>query len=40
MLSSVCIAREVYFFWEGACDQHRTNQHCPYRGQGFTSSLS
>ncbi|CAI9543827.1 unnamed protein product [Staurois parvus] len=33
MLSLVCIAREVFFFffsWESAC-----NQHCPDRGQGF-----
>ncbi|CAI9607815.1 unnamed protein product [Staurois parvus] len=29
MLSLVCIARE------SACDQHRANQHCPDRGQGF-----
>ncbi|CAI9585684.1 unnamed protein product [Staurois parvus] len=37
MLSLVCIAREVFFFfsWESACDQHRANQHCPDRGQGF-----
>ncbi|CAI9591301.1 unnamed protein product [Staurois parvus] len=24
----------VYFFRECACDQHRTNQHCPGRGRG------
>ncbi|CAI9556808.1 unnamed protein product [Staurois parvus] len=37
MLSLVCIAREVLFFfsWESACDQHRANQHCPDRSQGF-----
>ncbi|CAI9550968.1 unnamed protein product, partial [Staurois parvus] len=36
MLSLVSIAREVFFFsWEGAYDQHRANQHCPYIGQGF-----
>ncbi|CAI9555664.1 unnamed protein product [Staurois parvus] len=29
MLSLVCIARE------SACDQHRTNQHCPDTAQGF-----
>ncbi|CAI9555922.1 unnamed protein product [Staurois parvus] len=29
MLSLVCIVRE------NACDQHRANQHCPDRGQGF-----
>ncbi|CAI9532501.1 unnamed protein product [Staurois parvus] len=29
MLSCVCIARK------SACDQHRSNQHCPDRGQGF-----
>ncbi|CAI9532758.1 unnamed protein product [Staurois parvus] len=28
MLSLVCIARS-------ACDQHRANQHCQDRGQGF-----
>ncbi|CAI9542491.1 unnamed protein product [Staurois parvus] len=32
MLSLVCIARENFFSWEGACDQHRANQHCPDRG--------
>ncbi|CAI9573778.1 unnamed protein product [Staurois parvus] len=34
MLSLVCIAREVFFCfsWEGGCDQHRANQHCPDRG--------
>ncbi|CAI9568166.1 unnamed protein product, partial [Staurois parvus] len=31
MLSLVCMAREVVFFWEGACDLHRANQHCPDR---------
>ncbi|CAI9548849.1 unnamed protein product, partial [Staurois parvus] len=37
MLSLVCIARGFFFFfsWESACDQHRANQHCPERGQGF-----
>ncbi|CAI9605743.1 unnamed protein product [Staurois parvus] len=36
MLSLVRIAREVIFFSsEGACDQHRANQHCAYRGQGL-----
>ncbi|CAI9593630.1 unnamed protein product, partial [Staurois parvus] len=36
MLSLVCIARDVFFFfWESACDQYRANQHCPDRGQGF-----
>ncbi|CAI9602075.1 unnamed protein product [Staurois parvus] len=34
MVSLVCIAREVFFSWEGACDQHRANQHCPDRGSG------
>ncbi|CAI9553776.1 unnamed protein product [Staurois parvus] len=35
-LSLVFIAREVFYFsWESACDQHRDNQHCPDRGQGF-----
>ncbi|CAI9614870.1 unnamed protein product [Staurois parvus] len=29
MLSFVCIARESVY------DQHRANQHCPDRGQGF-----
>ncbi|CAI9540614.1 unnamed protein product [Staurois parvus] len=32
MLILVCIAREFFFSWEGACDQHRANQHCPDRG--------
>ncbi|CAI9559892.1 unnamed protein product [Staurois parvus] len=32
-----CVLLESFFFsiWEGACDQHRANQHCPDRGQGF-----
>ncbi|CAI9579373.1 unnamed protein product [Staurois parvus] len=34
MLSFVCIAREVFFFGEDACDQHRANQHCPDRRSG------
>ncbi|CAI9550692.1 unnamed protein product, partial [Staurois parvus] len=32
-----CVLLERFFFffsWEGACDQHRANQHCPDRGQG------
>ncbi|CAI9596853.1 unnamed protein product [Staurois parvus] len=29
MLNLVC------FSWESACDQHRANQHCPDKGQGF-----
>ncbi|CAI9588862.1 unnamed protein product [Staurois parvus] len=29
MRSLVCIARK------SACDQRRTNKHCPDRGQGF-----
>ncbi|CAI9619216.1 unnamed protein product [Staurois parvus] len=32
ILSLVCIAREVFFSSEGACDQKRANQHCPGRG--------
>ncbi|CAI9602440.1 unnamed protein product [Staurois parvus] len=24
-----------FFSWESACDQHRANQHCSDRGQGF-----
>ncbi|CAI9538400.1 unnamed protein product [Staurois parvus] len=36
MLSLLYIAREVFFFpWESTCDQHRANQYCPDRGQGF-----
>ncbi|CAI9545295.1 unnamed protein product [Staurois parvus] len=35
MLCLGCVAREVYFSWESACHQHRANQHCPDRGQGF-----
>ncbi|CAI9537045.1 unnamed protein product [Staurois parvus] len=36
MFGLVCIAREVFFFsFESACDQHRANQRCPDRGQGF-----
>ncbi|CAI9607453.1 unnamed protein product [Staurois parvus] len=31
ILSLVCF----FFSWESACDQHRANQHCPDRGQGF-----
>ncbi|CAI9590118.1 unnamed protein product, partial [Staurois parvus] len=26
---------QFFFSWESACDQHRANQHCPDRGQGF-----
>ncbi|CAI9558965.1 unnamed protein product, partial [Staurois parvus] len=26
---------DVYFSWESACDQHRANQHCLERNQGF-----
>ncbi|CAI9562513.1 unnamed protein product [Staurois parvus] len=29
MFSLVCIVRK------SACDQHRANQYCPERGQGF-----
>ncbi|CAI9617675.1 unnamed protein product, partial [Staurois parvus] len=29
----VCIAREFFFSWESACDQHRANQYCSDRGQ-------
>ncbi|CAI9533474.1 unnamed protein product [Staurois parvus] len=38
MLSLVCIAREVFFFFslESACDQHRANQHYPSRGSGLS----
>ncbi|CAI9571663.1 unnamed protein product [Staurois parvus] len=26
----------VFFVsWESACDQHKSNQHCSDRGQGF-----
>ncbi|CAI9571522.1 unnamed protein product [Staurois parvus] len=34
MLSLVCIAKGFFFSSsrEGACDQHRANQHCPDRG--------
>ncbi|CAI9613454.1 unnamed protein product, partial [Staurois parvus] len=35
ILSLVCIAREVFFSWGSACDQHRANQHCPDRGSGI-----
>ncbi|CAI9568199.1 unnamed protein product [Staurois parvus] len=33
----VALLRMLSFFfsWESACDQHRANQHCPDRGQGF-----
>ncbi|CAI9553015.1 unnamed protein product [Staurois parvus] len=24
-----------FFSWEGACDQHRANQHCADKDQGF-----
>ncbi|CAI9555361.1 unnamed protein product, partial [Staurois parvus] len=34
MVSLVCIAREFFFSWEGACDQHSTNQHSADRGSG------
>ncbi|CAI9564211.1 unnamed protein product [Staurois parvus] len=34
MLSLVCIAREVFFSLESACDPHRANQHCPDRRSG------
>ncbi|CAI9563051.1 unnamed protein product, partial [Staurois parvus] len=42
MLCLVCIARAFFFFFflflsEGACDQHRANQHCPDRGLGSCS---
>ncbi|CAI9546912.1 unnamed protein product [Staurois parvus] len=36
MLTLVCIAREFFFSWESACDQHRANQHCPDRGSGLS----
>ncbi|CAI9617923.1 unnamed protein product, partial [Staurois parvus] len=42
MLSLVCIARKVFFFffsWESAFDQHGANQHCPDRGQGISILL-
>ncbi|CAI9610049.1 unnamed protein product [Staurois parvus] len=36
MLSLVCISSKFFFFpWENVCDQHRANQPCPDRGQGF-----
>ncbi|CAI9590397.1 unnamed protein product [Staurois parvus] len=36
MLRLVHIAREVFISsWENACDQHRANQHCADRGQGY-----
>ncbi|CAI9570652.1 unnamed protein product [Staurois parvus] len=35
MPNLVCIARGFFFSWEGACDQHRANQDCSDRGQGF-----
>ncbi|CAI9561679.1 unnamed protein product, partial [Staurois parvus] len=31
----VLLERVLFFSWEGACDQHKANQHCPDRGQGF-----
>ncbi|CAI9590436.1 unnamed protein product [Staurois parvus] len=34
MLSLVCMAREFFFLWESACDQHRANQHCPGTASG------
>ncbi|CAI9617940.1 unnamed protein product [Staurois parvus] len=39
MLSLVCIfflgrVHCFFFSWEGTCDQHRANQHCPDRGSG------
>ncbi|CAI9554816.1 unnamed protein product, partial [Staurois parvus] len=34
LLILVCIAREFFFSWESACDQHRANQCCPDRSQG------
>ncbi|CAI9609862.1 unnamed protein product [Staurois parvus] len=34
MLSLLCIAREFFFSWESACDQHRVHQRCPDRGSG------
>ncbi|CAI9556820.1 unnamed protein product [Staurois parvus] len=41
MLSLACTAREVFLCsWESACDQHRANQHCPDRGQGFCILLA
>ncbi|CAI9550366.1 unnamed protein product [Staurois parvus] len=30
-----CVLLERFFSWESACDQHRANQHCPDRGNGF-----
>ncbi|CAI9532982.1 unnamed protein product [Staurois parvus] len=32
---SLCVLQESFFSWKSACDQHRANQHCPDRGQGF-----
>ncbi|CAI9597860.1 unnamed protein product [Staurois parvus] len=29
-----------FFSWESTCDQHRANQHCPNRGQGFCILLA
>ncbi|CAI9599484.1 unnamed protein product [Staurois parvus] len=26
----------LFFSWEGACDQHRVNKHCPDRGSGVS----
>ncbi|CAI9599776.1 unnamed protein product, partial [Staurois parvus] len=34
MLILVCIDRKFFFLWEGACDQHRANQHCPDKRSG------
>ncbi|CAI9556317.1 unnamed protein product [Staurois parvus] len=33
-----CICSVWCVLLESACDQHRANQHCPDRGQGFCNS--
>ncbi|CAI9568306.1 unnamed protein product, partial [Staurois parvus] len=34
-VESFCTCSVWCVLLEGACDQHRANQHCPDRGQGF-----
>ncbi|CAI9550133.1 unnamed protein product [Staurois parvus] len=34
MLRLVFVAREFFFSWKIACDQHRANKCCAERGSG------
>ncbi|CAI9572476.1 unnamed protein product, partial [Staurois parvus] len=34
-VETLCTCSVWCLLLESACDQHRANQHCPHRGQGF-----